>query len=173
MLIHRTVPMKSISNILEVGGGFFLLLLASWVKIPFYPISFTGHTLAVFILALTQTPKRAAGSVLCYLVVGSLGLPVFAGIAKPLWFLEKSAGYYISFPIAAYLIASLAKKIPSWLAIFFGQLVIFTFGFLGLFPFVGAYVAFIKGVVFFIPSVILKMMLAPQIAKLVNKKRYP
>ncbi|NGX59291.1 MAG: Biotin transporter BioY [Chlamydiae bacterium] len=171
MLIHRSVPMISVSNILAVGYGFFLLLLASWVRIPFYPISFTGHTLAIFILALTQTPKQAAGSVLCYLVGGSLGLPVFAGIAKPLWFLGKSAGYYISFPIAAYLIASLAKKIPSWLAIFFGQLVIYTCGFLGLLSFVGVYVAFMKGVVFFIPSAILKMLVAPQIAKFVNKKR--
>src|ERR1700733_6110656 len=116
--------------------GCCLITLCSLVKIPFYPVPFTLHTLAIFILAFTQTPKQALGSVLCYLVCGTLGFPVFAGKVNALWFMGKCGGYYIAFPIATYLTARLAQRWPRLLAALCGQFIIFALGFLWLIPFV-------------------------------------
>jgi biotin transport system substrate-specific component len=140
--------------------GCSLITLCSLVKIPFYPVPFTLHTLAIFILAFTQTPKQAFGSVLCYLVCGALGFPVFAGKVNALWFLCKCGGYYIAFPIAAYLTARLSQHWPRLLAALCGQLIIFALGFLWLCPYIGASNAWTQGVLLFIPSDLLKIFIA-------------
>src|SRR5436305_774791 len=84
-----------------VGCG--LIILGSLAKIPFFPVPFTLQTLALFILALTQSPKQACGSALCYLLLATLGLPVFCGRSNPFWILGKCGGYLVAFPLAAYL----------------------------------------------------------------------
>lgn len=164
MIIHQAKDNSFISNAIAMVLGSLLLTVGSCIKIPFYPIPFTGHTLVLFILALTQSPKNAAGSALFYLLWASMGLPVLGGISNPLWFIGKSAGYLLSFPIAAYCIAVFAQIKPSWLAICMGQLVIFICGFFGLLPFVGVSIALTKGVLFFLPSAFVKGLLATQIA---------
>lgn len=140
--------------------GCGLLTLASLVKIPFYPVAFTLHTLVVSILGLTQSPKQAMGSVICYLLFATLGLPVLSGHANPLWILGKCGGYYAAFPFAAYLISKLSQKWHPLVALTCGQMFIYLLGFIWLVPFFGAKVAFISGVLFFIPSDMLKNLVA-------------
>ncbi|MDN3506652.1 MAG: biotin transporter BioY [Simkaniaceae bacterium] len=164
MITHQAKDDTFISSAIAMILGSLLLTLGSCIKIPFYPVPFTGHTLVLFILALTQPPKKAAGSALFYLLWASMGLPVLGGVANSLWFISKSAGYLLSFPIAAYCIAVIARVKSPWLAICIGQLVIFICGFLGLFPLVGASIALTKGVLFFLPSAFVKGLLATQIA---------
>lgn len=137
-----------------VGCG--VITLFSLIKVSCYPVPFTLQTLAIFILALTQSPKQAFFSVLCYLFCGTLGLPVFCGQTNMGWMIGKCGGYYIGFLLAAYLIAFLRKFIPSFLAIVCGQLVIYTLGFFWLIPFFGISIAFHQGVVIFLPSALLK-----------------
>jgi biotin transport system substrate-specific component len=140
--------------------GAFWITLGSLVKIPLYPVSFTLQTLVIYLLALTQKPKIAFSSALCYLLCGMVGLPVFCGHANPLWILGKSAGYLAAFPIAAYSIAQLRQTHSEIIALFCGMLIMFSLGFLGLLPFFGWQVALIKGVLIFIPSELLKILAA-------------
>lgn len=66
------------------------------------PVPITLQTLGVALAGLTLGPLRGFLAVLLYLVVGFAGLPVFAGGAAGLAVLGKpSAGYLLSFPIAA------------------------------------------------------------------------
>lgn len=144
--------------------GSILITLCSFIKIPFYPISFTMQTFAIFFLALTQSPKQAFGSAICYLICGSMGLPVFAGVANSFWLVGKSGGYLVAFPIAAYLVSKISEKSSTILALLCGQVLIYGFGFLWLSSFFGASTAFTHGVLFFIPSDLLKCLVAMVLA---------
>lgn len=151
--------------------GCCLITLSSLVKIPFYPVSFTLQTLAIFILAFTQSPKLAFGSAICYLISATIGLPVLCGASNPLWMLGKSGGYLVAFPIAAYLISRISQKHSPFLAVLCGQIVIYLLGFIWLIPFFGVSIAWKSGVVFFIPGGLLKCLIAIGIAVIWKKWR--
>lgn len=151
--------------------GCTLITLCSFIKIPFYPVPFSLQTFAVSILALTQSPKQAASSVLCYLLCATIGLPVFGGKANPLWILGKCGGYLVGFPLAAYLTAKLIQTKSPWLALLCGQVVIYAFGCVWLIPLFGFSCAWLKGVFIFLPSDMLKNMLAIQLTTAWRKRR--
>ncbi len=149
--------------------GCSLITLCAFIKIPFYPVPFTLQTLAITFIALTQSPKQAFASVICYLLCGTLGLPVFTSGANCLWMIGKNGGYLLAFPLAAYLMSKLNQKghpIPGLLC---GQALIYLLGFLWLTPFLGATIAFTKGVAFFIPSDLLKNLAALGLATSLKK----
>lgn len=135
-----------------------LITLSSMLRVPLYPVSFTLQTLAIFLIGLTQTPKQAVASVLCYLLWASVGLPVLGGHANPLWFANKCGGFLIAFPIAAFLIARLRKR--PLMALVCATGVVMTLGWIWLAYFFGAQVAWMKGVLIFLPSEGLKIILA-------------
>lgn len=141
-----------------IGCG--LITLCSLVKIPLFPVPFTLQTFAISILALTQSPKQAYSSVICYLLLASLGFPVLCGHANPFWILGKSGGYLAAFPIAAYVSSSIAQKSSKMGALLVGQFLIYLMGFIWLVPFFGATVALTKGVLLFIPADLLKNVMA-------------
>jgi biotin transport system substrate-specific component len=145
--------------------GCALITLGALIKTPLIPVSFTLQTFAIYILSLTQIPKIAFASTLSYLACASMGLPVFSGHANPFWMLGKCGGYLIAFPIAAYLIARLRQTHTPMTALLYGMALIFTLGFLWLIPFLGIQTAFIKGVLIFIPSELIKALSALHIAK--------
>lgn len=151
--------------------GSILISLGAHLNIPFIPVPFTLQTLSLFILGLTQSPRLAISSTLFYLLWGSLGLPVFPKGANPLWIAGPKAGYLIAFPISAYLISKSHSKTHPLTALLIGQAVIYLTGFLGLIPFVGISTAWMKGVVFFIPSGLLKCLAAAWIANHWNRWR--
>ncbi len=151
--------------------GCALITVCSFIRIPFYPVPFTLQTFAVFILALTQSPKQAAASVLCYLLCATIGLPVFGGKANPLWIVGKCGGYLISFPLAVYLTAKLAQTRSPWIALLCGQAVIYAFGLVWLIPLFGISCAWMKGVLFFLPSDMIKNFLAIQLTAAWRKRR--
>jgi len=142
----------------KVVLGCLLMTLCSFVKIPLYPISFTLHTFAVALLGMTQRPKEAFASVMLYLLCGSVGLPVFAGHANPLWLAGKAAGYYVSFPIVAYLIAKMREKISPIAALAIGNALTLLMGGFWLAPLLGLKVAILNGMLIFVPSELLKIL---------------
>jgi biotin transport system substrate-specific component len=71
---------------------------------------------AVLILGLLLTPRLAASTLAAYLVEGAMGLPVFAstplnpgGLAH---LLGPTGGYLLAYPLSAFLISFLYRRIP-------------------------------------------------------------
>ncbi|MDO5682517.1 MAG: biotin transporter BioY [Propionibacteriaceae bacterium] len=106
----------------------FAALIAVLSLLPAIPLAggvpITLQTLGVALAGLTLGPVRGFLAVLLYLLVGFAGLPVFAGGAAGLAVLGKpSAGYLLSFPIAALLAGLLSRvllrtRLPRYLALF-------------------------------------------------------
>lgn len=90
----------------------FAALIAALSLVPGFaigPVPITLQTLGVALAGLCLGPVRGFLATLLYLVVGFAGLPVFASGASGVGVLAKaSAGYLISFPIAAALSGLLA-----------------------------------------------------------------
>lgn len=157
--VHFDVPY----GVVALGCG--LIILGSLIRIPFYPVPFTLQTLALSMIALSQPPKQAFASALCYLACASIGLPVLGWKVNVLWMTGKCGGYLIAFPIAAYMISYLRQLGSSFIALFLGQGLILAMGWIWLIPFIGMKEAFLKGVLFFIFPEIFKGCIALYFAK--------
>lgn len=102
--------------------------------LPFTPAPVTAQTMMVSVIALLLPPFASCATILVYLVLGLVGVPVFAGFTGGLSVLvSPNSGFLWGFLIAAPLI-SLAKgkggKIWRWLVctIGIGMPVIYFFG---------------------------------------------
>jgi biotin transport system substrate-specific component len=79
-----------------------LMAGTSMITIPFGPVPVTLQTTFVVLAALLLAPGWAAASMTVYLVLGAVGLPVFAGAAGGLGaLLGPTGGFLVAFPIAA------------------------------------------------------------------------
>ncbi len=100
-------------NVALILAGSAVVALSAQIEIrlPFTPVPITGQTFGVLLVGMALGWKRAAISMLAYLLEGAAGLPVFAGgaagVAK---FVSPSAGYLSSFPISAALAGFLAER---------------------------------------------------------------
>ena len=81
------------------------------IPLPFTPIVISLHTIAVNIIGLILSPMQAGVTVLIYLFMGLIGLPVFsAGTAGPGKIFGPTGGYYFGFLFAVILISMLRGK---------------------------------------------------------------
>ena len=56
-----------------------LLAVCAWISLPLGPIQFTLQTFGIFLSLLTLGGKWGCVSVLVYIALGAMGLPVFSG----------------------------------------------------------------------------------------------
>lgn len=81
------------------------------VPLPFTPIVISLHTVAVNIIGLILSPIQAGITVLIYLLMGLVGLPVFsAGTAGPGKLFGPTGGFYFGFLFAVILISLFRGK---------------------------------------------------------------
>jgi len=71
-----------------------LMAICAWIMIPF-AVPFTMQTFAVMLAAAMLGAKRALISVLLYLVLGAIGIPVFSGFAGGAGVLAGPTGGYL------------------------------------------------------------------------------
>ena len=128
--------MKKIESMTLIALGAALIAALSPFPIPFGPIPITLQTLAIGLIASIYRPKEATLSVLIYLLLGAIGLPVFAGghggISS---FYSPTAGFLFFFPLRALVTSILAgqkgQPIRIFLANALGEVVLFIGGALG------------------------------------------
>ena len=133
-----TAPFAQDRRIALVGTlGFVVALAASAqiaIPIPGTPVPVTLQPLVVVLSGLMLGPVFGAASMLTYLVLGALGLPVFAPVGAPgiLRLVGPTGGYLIAFPFAAFAAGFVAQRYPSlpgrWAAAMLGMIVIFVGG---------------------------------------------
>lgn len=72
-----------------------LIIICSWITVPFGPIPVTLQTFAVFLSVGVLGGKRGSLSVLVYLLIGCIGLPVFSGFQGGVGVLFGQTGGYL------------------------------------------------------------------------------
>ncbi len=87
-----------------------LIAICSQISIPIGPVPFTLQTLGIFITAALLGLKRGTISILVYILVGLVGVPVFAGFSGGIGSVASPAfGYVIGFILTA-IVVGLSKK---------------------------------------------------------------
>jgi biotin transport system substrate-specific component len=110
-----------------------LTFLGAKIEIPVQPVPYTLQTMFVMLSGAFLGPYLGALSQLFYLLLGSAGLPVFAGpTAGILKLFGPTGGYLLAFPVSAFVIGYLVRLRDSFvwivLSMFVGLILIFAFG---------------------------------------------
>lgn len=93
-----------------VKGALFASLIAvgAFISIPLGPVPFTLQNFFVFLAGLLLKPTLAFISVALYVVIGLLGLPIFAGFNGGVSYIfSPSFGFLLGFIIGAFVISKL------------------------------------------------------------------
>ncbi|MFQ9514757.1 MAG: biotin transporter BioY [Eubacterium sp.] len=87
-----------------------LISVCSLIQIPFGPVPFTLQTFAVFTTAGLLGTKRGTISVIIYILLGLIGVPVFAGASSgPGVIAGPTGGYITGFVLTAIIIGIIMK----------------------------------------------------------------
>lgn len=158
----------------------------SIISIPIGAAPITLQTFAVLLAGAVLGARRGFLAVLLYLAIGAIGLPVFAGGSAGLAvFVSPTAGYLVSFPLAALLAGFIVERLPRtpkrggvatrtlliFAAILVANLVIvYPLGIAGLMLFAGMdFTAALLLNVGFLPLDLVKMALAAIVAAPVHR----
>lgn len=120
-------------DIAYIGIFAALIAICSWISVP-TTIPFTLQTLGVFLAAGVLGGRRGTLAVLVYLLLGLVGLPVFAGFTGgPGALVTPSGGYLIGFFFSALLMWAMERafgqKLPVLgVSMVLGLLVCYAFG---------------------------------------------
>ncbi len=143
------------------------------IPIPISPVPITLQVLAVCLTSAILGSRLAFMSMLVYITVGILGMPVFSGGASGLGVVMGPTGGYITgFLLSSYVTGKLVQRKPlptmsnTIVAMFSGLLVIYTAGMLQLSLVTGMplQAAFMSGVVPFIGLDIIKIAVGAGVA---------
>lgn len=99
--------------VLTVAGA-ALFWLSAKIDVPFYPVPMTLQTFAILTLAMAYGWRLGGATVLLYLAVGALGLPVFAGTPEKgigiAYMTGSTGGYLLGFLLGALFVGRLGAK---------------------------------------------------------------
>ncbi|MCR4670986.1 MAG: biotin transporter BioY [Saccharofermentans sp.] len=84
-----------------------LITICSWISLQLGEIPFTLQTMAIFIVLMSIGGKRGLVSILCYLLLGAVGAPVFAGF--------KGGFAVLIGPTGGFLVGFVAVALVFWL----------------------------------------------------------
>ncbi len=87
-----------------------ILVVCSWISIPLGQIPFTLQTYAVFAILLTFGLKLSLWSIIAYIVLGIIGVPVFSNFGGGIGYLLGPTGGFIFGFILTIIISSLFNK---------------------------------------------------------------
>lgn len=120
-------------DIVYIGLFAALIAVCAWISIPM-TVSFTLHTCAVCLTAGLLGWKRGTLTVLVYILLGMVGLPVFTGFKSGIAAVTgPTGGYIVGFIFTALIVGLAADRLGKrlWANILFmaiGILVCYLFG---------------------------------------------
>ena len=98
----KIITLCALFSVLSAVGAF--------IKIPFPLLPFTMQTFFVALAGLLLGKKYGFISIMCYLVLGLVGFPVFTKGGGPSYIFQPSFGYIIGFALSAYVIGAYCEK---------------------------------------------------------------
>jgi biotin transport system substrate-specific component len=142
------------------------------VPLPFSPVPLTAQSLAVMLAGSLLSPLQTFVTVMLFILLGTIGLPVFAGGASgPGVLLGPTGGYLVGFLVGAVIISLLKSNTPGilryWIANLIGGLiVVYAIGVPWLSRVTGMTLdkAFMVGALPFLPGDLIKVFLAASLA---------
>lgn len=151
-----------------------LTAVGAFIRIPIPHVPLTLQTLMVMFAGSILGSRRGALSQLLYLILGLLGLPIFAQGGGPAYVLQPSFGFLLGFVAGAYVIGKIVEGEESLsfsrtlMALIFGQVAIYLLGISYLYFNLNfilhkpiSFLGVVKiGVMLFIPGDILKTAIA-------------
>ena len=149
-----------------------LTTIGAYFQIPLLLVPITLQTLFTYLSGTLLGGRRGALSQLIYVLMGTLGLPVYAGGKAGITHLfGPTGGFLIGFIVGSYVIGVIIKNketpgyIDFLLAIVFGTLIIYASGISVLYYFVrGSLKVLISSIIPFLPGDGLKILLASYIS---------
>ena len=119
--------------IVLVGVFVAIISICAWISIPMVPIPITLQILGIFITASILGAKLGTVSIIIYILLGAVGLPVFSNFTGGFGILlSPTGGFIIGFIFTALtigVITSLKNSIlTNTLAMLLGLLLCYTFG---------------------------------------------
>jgi len=150
-----------------------LTAVGAFISIPLYPVPLTLQTLFTLLAAMTLGSVMGASSQIIYVLLGIIGLPVFAGFKAGIGILfGPTGGFLFGFIISAYIIGKIIelKKEKNifyyFLAGIIGTIIIYIIGVtqLSFVTGMGVKRAVVVGMFPFLPGDILKIIAASFIA---------
>ncbi len=80
-----------------------MVIIMAQIKIDLGYVPVTLQTLGLYLIALLTKPRHALYVSLCYIMMGAIGLPVFAGFTGGIGALiNYSGGYIVAFPVMCF-----------------------------------------------------------------------
>lgn len=111
-----------------------LIAVCSWISVPLGPIPFTMQTFAVFASVCLLGKKRSLYSILVYILLAAMGVPVLSGFKGGIGaLLGTTGGYVLGFVfiavISGLIIDKYGKKLYGIIiALIIGLLIMYAFG---------------------------------------------
>ena len=172
------IDQYSSSNISKIAFfllGIILLSVSSKVSIPFYPVPMTFQTFVVYFIAASMG-MIGFYSTLSYVTLGLMGLPIFAAGGGIGYVMSPTFGFLYGMILASLAIAYFSKDlfnkkiIKISFAVFLGAIITFACGIIHLAGFIGFEKAINLGLLPFLYSEFLKIILAIILTYLLIKK---
>ncbi|WP_331456705.1 biotin transporter BioY [Bacillus sp. FJAT-27916] len=167
-------------NMMIIAMYAAILSILAQVTIPLPLIPITGQTLAVGLIATIIGSRFSTYTVLIYLALGTIGIPVFSGFTSGLGVLfGPTGGYLFGFIPAAFLTGYWLEKrgftiTQAIIANLIGMIVTLIFGALWLKTAASLSwnAALLTGITPFVPVGILKAMMAAYLGILIRKRLF-
>ena len=111
--IYRPVRSQKVKQLTATALFAAIICVAAPVSIPAPAIPLSLATLAVMLAGALLGPARGTAAVSLYLIIGSIGIPVFAGFKGGFAVLAGPTGGYLAGYIALAFICGMSRMIPS------------------------------------------------------------
>lgn len=155
------------TQLLQIGLGVLFLALLAQVAIPIpgSPVPITGQTFGVLCLGLFYGRSLGLKTIVAYLLLGSLGMPLFAKGGSGILFFSATGGYLIGYIFAVLLCGYLAEKgwtksfVKLGAAMLMAEVLIYFFGLVQLSYFVPGGTVLASGLYPFVFGDLVKMLL--------------
>ena len=131
--MEKTARPAAVRDLTQTAACAALMAVCAWIAVPAQP-PFTLQTLAVFLSVGLLRGRRGTAAVGLYLLMGAVGLPVFAGFGGgPGVLLGATGGYILGFLASALLMWAMERLLGARLPVLglsmvLGLLVCYAFG---------------------------------------------
>ncbi len=137
-ITHYIIHMTNIKTLTTSALLAVIISISAYISIPLpsFTVSFTLQTLVIMIIGLGMPKETSITSVLLYLFLGAIGLPVFShGQAGLVTLFGPTGGYLFGFLLATIFMSLFKTKtflLRVVLAFIGGVVVVYIFGVIGL-----------------------------------------